>query len=197
MSTCPATAKGTAARCPRHRPSMHACVCTVHTVPRVFTVAHKRCSYSVDTVLQTVARSRFSPSNGDTVGNASSFGSLSPFPGTMSCRRVWSSAVAHPCHRTNAAPCQFATSLTQGAANATSVCQSLARGWWVPSPPLHRTVPQRHKRVQYHGTSSVGTLFLPWHRRCRPCLGIHCRSSGDCGVRHRAPRGSVTARTFG
>ena len=83
-------------------------------------------------------RSHFSPSNGDTVGNASSFGSLSPFPGTMSCRRVWSSAVAHPCHRTNAAPCQFATSLTQGAANATSVCQSLARGWWVPSPPLHR-----------------------------------------------------------
>ena len=63
---------------------MHACVCTVHTVPRVFTVAHKRCSYSVDTVLQTVARSRFSPSNADTVGNASSFGSLSPFSGTMS-----------------------------------------------------------------------------------------------------------------
>ena len=81
---------------------MHACVCTVYTVPRVFTVAHKRCPCSVDTVLETVARSHFSPSNADTVEKTSSFGSLSPFPGTVSCRQVCSSAVAHPCHRTNA-----------------------------------------------------------------------------------------------
>ena len=68
---------------------------------------------------------------------------------------------------------------------------SFVRGWWVPSPPPHRTVPQRHKRIQYHGTSSARTLPLPWHRRCRPCLGIHCRSSGDCGVRLGNARSST------
>ena len=153
---------------------MHACVCTVHTVPRVFTVAHKRCSYSVDTVLQTVARSRFSPSNADTVGNASSFGSLSPFPGTMSCRRVWSSAVAHPCHHTNARTLPFChlthAGTRQGAADATSVCEyplSAGGGYQV-----------RHCIVQYlSGTNAYSTTA--------PRPRVHCLSHGT-GVVARA-----------
>ena len=112
-------------------------------------------------------RSHFSPSNGDTVGNASSFGSLSPFPGTMSCRRVWSSAVAHPCHRTNARTLPFCNLTHAGAA---SVCQyplSAGGGYQV-----------RHCIVQcLSGTNAYSTTApRPW---------VHCFSHGT-GVVARA-----------